>query len=301
MNQDPYTNPQQPYSQGSANNLPPENPQQPAAPYNQVYSQQTPQQQTAPNPYYNSQAAQPQQPVYSQQAPNLAANQPPDQFLQTSQTEPTYNTGPQPLNAFPVYTGNPNDDYNTVDYLNRIAPQEQHTINRIAIFALIGTVIASVIIILIMIINPGAADTNSLIQPIRDRTDTLNKVVDENEGRLTQTEITEANTALNSTLTAMQTRLDAIIKERKIQKKSSSTEKSYLEALQKKLNDSYQKGKLDSSYATAMTYELTILKSQLNKLKKVSDSKSIRSFCDESINNINVILKAYHDFASTKQ
>lgn len=301
MNQDPYTNPQQPYSQGSANNLPPENSQQPAAPYNQVYSQQTPQQQTAPNPYYNSQAAQPQQPVYSQQTPDLTANQPSNQFLQTSQAEPSYSTGPQPLNTFPVYASNPNDDYNTVDYLNRIAPQEQHTINRIAIFALIGTVIASVIIILIMIINPGAADTNSLIKPIHDRTDTLNRVVDENEGRLTQTEIAEANTALNSTLTAMQTQLEAIIKERKIQKKSSSTEKSYLEALQKKLNDSYQKGKLDSSYATAMTYELTILKSQLNKLKKVSDSKSIRSFCDESINNINVILKAYHDFASTKQ
>ena len=300
MNQDSYTNPQQPYSQGSAN-LPPENPQQqPATPYGQTYGQQMPEQQT-PNPYYYSQAVQPQQPAYSQQTPDLTANQPSNQFLQTSQAEPSYNTGPQPLNTFPVYASNPNDDYNTVDYLNRIAPQEQHTINRIAIFALIGTVIASVIIILIMIINPGAADTNSLIQPIRDRTDTLNKVVDENEGRLTQTEITEANTALNSTLTAMQTRLDAIIKERKIQKKSSSTEKSYLEALQKKLNDSYQKGKLDSSYATAMTYELTILKSQLNKLKKVSDSKSIRSFCDESINNINVILKAYHDFASTKQ
>lgn len=300
MNQDPYTNPQQPYSQGSANNLPPENPQQPAAPYNQVYGQQTPQQQTAPNLYYNSQAAQPQPPAYSQQAPSLAANQP-DQLPQINQTAPSYDTGPQPLSTFPVYASSSDDDYNTVDYLNRIAPQEQHTINRIAIFALIGTVIASVIIILILIINPGASDANSLIQPIRDRTDTLNKVVDENEGRLTQTEIAEANTALNSTLTTMQTRLDAIIKERKIQKKSSSTEKSYLEALQKKLNDSYQKGKLDSSYATAMTYELTILKSQLNKLKKVSDSKSIRSFCDESINNINVILKAYHDFASTKQ
>ena len=292
MNQDPYTNPQQPYSQGSANNLPPENPQQPAAPYNQVYGQQTPQQQTAPNLYYNNQAAQTQPPAYPQQASSLAANQP-DQLSQINQTVPSYDTGPQPLSTFPVYASSSDDDYNTVDYLNRIAPQEQHTINR--------TVIASVIIILILIINPGASDANSLIQPIRDRTDTLNKVVDENEGRLTQTEIAEANTALNSTLTTMQTRLDAIIKERKIQKKSSSTEKNYLEALQKKLNDSYQKGKLDSSYATAMTYELTILKSQLNKLKKVSDSKSIRSFCDESINNINVILKAYHDFASTKQ
>ena len=257
MNQDPYTNPQQPYSQGSANNLPPENPQQPAAPYNQVYGQQTPQQQMAPNLYYNSQAAQPQPSAYPQQTSSLAANQP-DQLSQINQTAPSYDTGPQPLSTFPVYASSSDDDYNTVDYLNRIAPQEQHTINRIAIFALIGTVIASVIIILILIINPGASDANSLIQPIRDRTDTLNKVVDENE-------------------------------------------ENYLEALQKKLNDSYQKGKLDSSYATAMTYELTILKSQLNKLKKVSDSKSIRSFCDESINNINVILKAYHDFASTKQ
>ena len=238
MNQDPYTNPQQPYSQGSANNLPPENPQQPAAPYNQVY---------------NSQAVQPQQPAYPQQTSSLATNQP-DQLPQINQTAPSYDTGPQPLSTFPVYASSSDDDYNTVDYLNRIAPQEQHTINRIAIFALIGTVIASVIIILILIINPGASDANSLIQPIRDRTDTLNKVVDENEGRLTQTEIAEANTALNSTLTTMQTRLDAIIKERKIQKKSSSTEKSYLEALQKKLNDSNKKAKLDRRYATPINY-----------------------------------------------
>lgn len=86
MNQDPYTNPQQPYSQGSANNLPPEN--FAAQPHrdNQVYGQQT-----APNLYYNSQAAQPQPPTYSQQAPSLAANQP-DQLPQINQTAPSYDT-----------------------------------------------------------------------------------------------------------------------------------------------------------------------------------------------------------------
>lgn len=293
MNQDPYTNPQQPYTQGSSsNNLPPE-PQ--SSSYNQSYEQSYTSQPQENDPYGSSYyAAQPQQP-YGQ------PNEPFNQFPQSSQLQQTYNPAPQPLNTFPAYASNPNDDYNTVDYLNRIAPQEQRTVNRVAMIALVGAVITSIIVVLIMIINPGAPDTNSLVQPIRDRTDTLEKVVNENEGRLSQTEIAEANTALDSTLTTIQTHLDAIIKERKIQKKPTKVEKDYLAALQKKLNDSYQKGKLDSGYTTAMTYELTILKSQINKLKKTSDSKSIRSFCDESIKNLDLVLKAYHDFASTKQ
>ena len=264
MNQDPYTNQNQP--QGSAG-LPPVQPQ--SSPYGSAAS-----------------------------SPNVQPAQPAVNFQTT-------NPSPQPLGMFPQQPAptysHPNDDYNTVDYLNQIAPKEQKTVNRIAVFAMIGAILVSAVLVLVLLANPWAPSANSLIQPLSDRATSLETVVGENEGRLSQTEIAEANTALASTLTTIQTQLNTIIKERKIQKTSTKTEKAYLETLQKKLNDAYQKGTLDRTYTTAMTYELTIFKSQLNKLKRTTVDKSIQSFCNESIKNIDIVLKAYAAFAATKQ
>ena len=98
--------------------------------------------------------------------------------------------------------------------------------------------------------------------------------------------------------------VDAIIKERKLKSSGSikKEEKAYLEKLQKKLDDAHQKGTLDRTYTTAMTYELSILKSQVNKLKRSSgNNKSIAAFCNSSITSIDTILASYSKFSASKQ
>lgn len=281
MNQDSYPNPNQPNQQGSSG-LPPVQPQQYPQNTQQGYPQQ-PQYSQNTNPY--------QQPQYSSYPEQQYAQDP---YQQTAQ----YGPQPQSLNSY--QTPSPNDDTTTVDYLNKIAPKEQKTLNKIAVFALIGAIIASAIVIMIILINPGKPSTNNLIQPISDRADTLETVVGDNEGRLSQTEIAEANTALDSTLSTISSQLKTIIKERKIKKTSTKTEKAYLTALQDKLDSAYQKGTLDRSYTTTMTYELTIFKTQLSKLQKTSTDSSIKSFCKESISNIDTILTAYNNFTASK-
>ena len=80
-----------------------------------------------------------------------------------------------------------------------------------------------------------------------------------------------------------------------------ASEKKYLESIEKKLNDAHQKGILDRTYTTRMTYELSLLKTQINKLKRATKNKDITEFCDASIKNINTILAAYDKFSASKQ
>ena len=153
-------------------------------------------------------------------------------------------------------------------------------------------------------VSSQGPDANGQIPTISDRINTLSSVSKNETTKLTQLEISEANASLSSTLTSMKSQLDAIIKERKLKSSGSvkKEEKAYLEKLQKKLDDAHQKGTLDRTYTTAMTYELSILKSQVNKLNRSSgNNKSIAAFCNSSITSIDTILASYSKFSASKQ
>ena len=323
--QDPYRslqNPQQP--QGSSS-LPPLNPAPSQNSNQNLYAAPS---NSAPQPipelmprsrgYPQLQALQPR-PQPAQQIPQPAQTSYRPQPLQTPyQSQPAQNLTPNPnpsLSSNPAPFSNPApnnfnspaatpDDYTTVDYLNRIAPLEERTVNRFAVFGLIGAAIVSAIVLLVVMVSSQGPDANGQIPTISDRINTLSSVSKNETTKLTQLEISEANASLSSTLTSMKSQLDAIIKERKLKSSGSvkKEEKAYLEKLQKKLDDAHQKGTLDRTYTTAMTYELSILKSQVNKLKRSSgNNKSIAAFCNSSITSIDTILASYSKFSASKQ
>ena len=254
--------------------------------------------QPRPQPAQTSYRPQPlQTPYQSQPAQNLSPNPNPSA---SSNPAPFSNPAPNNFNS-PAATP---DDYTTVDYLNRIAPLEERTVNRFAVFGLIGAAIVSAIVLLVVMVSSQGPDANGQIPTISDRINTLSSVSKNETTKLTQLEISEANASLSSTLTSMKSQLDAIIKERKLKSSGSvkKEEKAYLEKLQKKLDDAHQKGTLDRTYTTAMTYELSILKSQVNKLKRSSgNNKSIAAFCNSSITSIDTILASYSKFSASKQ
>lgn len=140
-----------------------------------------------------------------------------------------------------------------------------------------------------------------MLLPISQRIDTLGTVAKAETTKLVQIEIAEANASLSSTLTSMKAQLETIMKSKKIKTANSVSEKKYLESIEKKLNDAHQKGILDRTYTTQMTYELSLLKTQINKLKRATKNKDITEFCDTSIKNINTILAAYDKFSASKQ
>ncbi|WIO45703.1 AI-2E family transporter [Candidatus Southlakia epibionticum] len=324
--QDPYRSLQNPQQQQGSSSLPPLNPVPSQNSNQNLYAAPS---SSAPQPipeltprsragYPQLQALQPR-PQPAQQIPQPAQTSYRPQPLQTPyQSQPAQSLNPNPnpsasSNPAPFSNPAPNnfnspaatpDDYTTVDYLNRIAPLEERTVNRFAVFGLIGAAIVSAIVLLVVMVSSQGPDANGQIPTISDRINTLSSVSKNETTKLTQLEISEANASLSSTLTSMKSQLDAIIKERKLKSSGSvkKEEKAYLEKLQKKLDDAHQKGTLDRTYTTAMTYELSILKSQVNKLKRSSgNNKSIAAFCNSSITSIDTILASYSKFSASKQ
>ena len=193
-------------------------------------------------------------------------------------------------------------DQYSIDYLNSIAPSQQKTVNRFAVFGLIGAVIASMIVAVILIANSGGPNTNELLPPLQARLSTLHDVTEAQQKHLGENTISEANAALTSSLGSLDANLQTIMEERKVKKLSNktSTQKTAADALSKTLDDAYQRGTLDRTYTTNMTYELTLLKSQVTKLRKSTSNTELREFCDSALSSIDLILKTYADFDATK-
>ena len=286
------------YPQSSPNGVPP-------IPHN-PWSQQ-PVQPLQQQPQSYQQPAQPQgyqQPTQPAQGYSQAPQQQPYQ-QPTQQPWPTQPTMPQPTSQFsqqqvPQQTDFTAPEY-SIDYLNQIAPKQQRTLNRFAVFSLIGVVILSAILAIFAIVGSQGPSVNQRLSPVSLRIATLETVTKDQQKNLSENEITEANAVLNSSLTSMKADIAAIMKQRKVSNpKSSTTEKSHAAEIKKTLEDAYQKGTLDRTYTAQMTFELTSLKSKLNTIKRQTTSKSITEFCNTSIASIDIVLKAYGEFDATK-
>lgn len=220
---------------------------------------------------------------------------------------------PNPSNVPPYqqapqvdYMGNLSDQQRqeySIDYLNKIAPKEQKTINRFALFSVIGAVLFSILFAFILIGSSGSPSANAQLVPIAERVATLQAVTAEQQPQLTENQISEANAALSSFLTSMNTDVQSLMKARNLKDNNTSqltTEKTYAATLSKTLDDAYQRGTLDRTYTAQMTYELTLFRGKLSRLKQSSTSSDIDTFCSNGMTNIDTILKTYSTFDATK-
>lgn len=247
----------------------------------------------------------PQEPMQPQQQ----SGQPPYGQLPTLNQQPPQGAvgTAQPAPAQPQieYINGPSsqerEEY-SIDYLNRIAPKEQKAVNKFAVIGLIGGVLIAVVFAFILMTSSGAPSPNAQLAAVSGRVATLQSVVTEQQTHLGITQLSEANASLGSSLGTMNTDVTAMMKERKIKTDSAvaSKEASYKTKLAKTLDDAYQKGTLDRTYTTQMTYELTVLRSKIANLKKSTTSKSIKEFCDTSTSNVDLILKVYASVDTSK-
>ena len=191
-----------------------------------------------------------------------------------------------------------------VDYLNTIAPpQRTNTLNKFAVFGMIFAVIAiAIFAIVMMTAGSGAPNFTTQAKTAQGRLLTLQKVVDTQQKHLTDNNLRATNTTLSASLTSMNSDLKEIMKKNAI--KSSETtlgaEKKYGEALTAKLDEAYLTGTLDRSYASEMTYQLALLKTQLKRLKIQSDSKSVTEFYDKNVASIDFVSKQLSEFSGAK-
>lgn len=280
----PYQQPNDP-RQTPGSGLPAVQPSvgQPLQPQPQFQSE--PQSQPAQQPIHQSYTSEYQQQQFSQ---------PYQQPVNTSQ--PSVDYGNQP-------TDQQREQF-SIDYLNKIAPKEQKTVNKFAVFGLIGAVLISAIFAVVLMSQSSGPDIKSFIPKLAARVQTLQTVTTNQQPHLTDNSISEANASLSSALDTMDAELQSLMKAGKLKplsdKSSVASEKSYLDDLNKKLDDAYQKGTADRTYTAQMTYELSILRGQMVKFKKLSNNSQVSTFCDNSIKSLDITLKSLSTSTTSK-
>lgn len=192
-----------------------------------------------------------------------------------------------------------------VDYLNEIAPKQQPVqMNRFAVFGLIGGVLLLAFAIVMMMVNSQPNYTKQA-QSTLARIETLQAATKEQQSRLTENELSSMNTTLTTSLGSMGTELKSSLKDAKIKTElvgdAKKTEKAYSDKLSKTLEDAYLTGALDRVYAREMSYQLSILKSYLQKLKTASGNrKAIADYVATNSKTLDAATKSFSNFTSTK-
>lgn len=297
----PYQPPHdQPYGTGQSYHYAPQPEQQPATAAHSANPQTTA---DTPHGYTNAGAypganqptAQPYQPQAGGYTGQAYAN--PQQPLGATAMAAT---GAEDLGA----ASEPDTSF-PVDYLNEIAPKQQPVqINRFAVFGLIGGVLLLAFSAVMMMVNSQPNYTKQA-QSTLARIETLQAATKEQQSRLTENELSSMNTTLTTSLGSMGTELKSSLKDAKIKTElvgdAKKTEKAYSDKLSKTLEDAYLTGSLDRVYAREMSYQLSILKSYLQKLKTASGNrKAITDYVATNSKTLDAATKSFSNFTSTK-
>lgn len=211
----------------------------------------------------------------------------------TSQPQPT----PVAPSTFNTQSASPMGE----NYLDQIAIPEPVHVHKFAMIGLIGGVLVLLVVILAIMMNSGGPSLSVQAKSVNDRVNTLKTIASNQQKHLSDNAIVTNNTILSSVLTTMSTELTDTMKTRKITLSStaSAAEKKYATTLTTKLDDAYQRGTLDRTYAPQITYELSILRSKLVTMKASSNSTAITTYCTSSIASLDAIIKTFKDYSST--
>ena len=293
--QPPHDQPAASYGTGQSYHYAPQPEQQPAAaphPTNPQTSTDTPHGYANADAYPGpGQPYQPQSGGYNGQA--YANPQQPLGATAMAATGADLGAASEPDTSFPV------------DYLNEIAPKQQPVqMNRFAVFGLIGGVLLLAFAIVMMMVNSQPNYTKQA-QSTLARIETLQAATKEQQSRLTENELSSMNTTLTTSLGSMGTELKSSLKDAKIKTElvgdAKKTEKAYSDKLSKTLEDAYLTGSLDRVYAREMSYQLSILKSYLQKLKTASGNrKAIADYVATNSKTLDAATKSFSNFTSTK-
>ncbi|MBB1558391.1 hypothetical protein HG437_003340 [Candidatus Saccharibacteria bacterium] len=295
----PASQPAASYGTGQSYHYVPQSEQQPAATAHPTNPQTTA---DTPHGYANADAypganqptAQPYQPQAGGYTGQAYANpQQPLGATAMAATGADLGAASEPDTSFPV------------DYLNEIAPKQQPVqMNRFAVFGLIGGVLLLAFAIVMMMVNSQPNYTKQA-QSTLARIETLQAATKEQQSRLTENELSSMNTTLTTSLGSMGTELKSSLKDAKIKTElvgdAKKTEKAYSDKLSKTLEDAYLTGSLDRVYAREMSYQLSILKSYLQKLKTASGNrKAIADYVATNSKTLDAATKSFSNFTSTK-
>lgn len=214
------------------------------------------------------------------------------------QTAPTTPLAPSAFDSASSASSQPLGE----SYLNQIAATEPVPVHKFALIGIIGGVLVLVIVFIAIVMGSNNAPSLATqAKAVNSRIATVKSIADDQQKHLGDSTLSAANVMLSSILTTMTSDLGATMKEKKITLSSTvgKTEQAYADTLSAKLEDAYQRGTLDRTYAPQMVYELTVLRSKITVMKTISSSKSTKEFCTTSIESLTTMIEKFQAFSST--
>ncbi len=173
-------------------------------------------------------------------------------------------------------------------------------------FGLIGGVlIAAAIALFVLVQSAAGPSVSSQLYAAQARLDTIVRVTNEQGSHLTQNKLSSINSTLSTTTTSMQANLASYLtthgyKNTTAAAAAKKTETAYYTKLSQTFSDSYLTGTLDRTYPSEMVYQLTILKSMLQKIKAGANSTAFNDFYNQNVPTIDTMVQQLSAFQSTE-
>jgi hypothetical protein len=197
----------------------------------------------------------------------------------------------------------PRPDY-SVDYLNEISGANQKTNGPsqklFMIVAIVGVLVvlgfgASLVL--------GGQTGGDKARAIYLRLETLQEIREDQQDYLQSNELRAYNGTLGlfltNALSDIETPLTALdINTKKLPKDVEAAESAYQSELSEKLTDARLNVKLDDVYAREMAFELATLRSQMKSLYQSTNSKSMKTFLEQTDDNIAPIVEKFTAFSN---
>ena len=195
-----------------------------------------------------------------------------------------------------------------LDYLNSISTQttQPKLLSgklKIVVIAL-GSLLALLgIFLAIQAINGPNVDTQA--KSLYIRITSIQAVVTSQQKHLRQNSLVSINATMSAALSSMESGISELIQSRgqdlpKTDDKAlSKKDLAYKNDLISKFDDEFLKGTLDRTYASEMSYQMSLLKSQLQRFGSTKNTAAV-NFANQNIPTIQVAVDKFSEFAGSK-
>ena len=182
----------------------------------------------------------------------------------------------------------------------------------IMLFGIIGGVLlANVIAMFIMVRAAAPPDVGTQVLALQARIDTLLKVSGEQKKHIAQNDLSNINSIMQTQLKSTAADVSGYISSKKIiTAKDASKDKRVIAAnsaetpvytkLSQKLNNAYLMGTLDQTFSSEMAYQLTMLKSMMQRVKSSARNKAFTELYTKNIESLDVITTQFNKFQGTQ-
>lgn len=192
-----------------------------------------------------------------------------------------------------------------IDYLNQIAPTPQKRLTSQLsgprLWVLLGVVAVVLVIIASIIASSIAASQRAPLEQLAARLKATSTIVNNAQANIKSSSLSATNSGLNLNLEQANTSLAKLLVGYKINTANLTSaqakqEKVNADAMSATLDDARLNAVFDRTYATQMSYQLSISMSLMQNIYKSSGDNVLKKFLSDTYNNLKSARDAFSNY-----